>query len=130
MTKLLPAGSFKSVETMHSAQMTALTNEMMSMEFELDVLRRRTAEAQKELEVANTRWVVCWFFGLSFAKLVILAASAWRSKTDSRRLTRTRPTRSSGGAEESSAEYKRCCDCMGHDGRADGVRRDLWVCVF
>ena len=71
MTKLLPAGSFKSVETMHSAQMTALTNEMMSMEFELDVLRRRTAEAQKELEVANARLVLCWFFGycLFFAKL-------------------------------------------------------------
>ena len=66
VTKLLPAGSFKSVETMHSAQMTALTNEMMLMEFELDVLRRRTAEAQKELEVANTRLVLCWFFGLSF----------------------------------------------------------------
>ena len=125
MTKLLPAGSFKSVETMHSAQMTALTNEMMSMEFELDVLRRRTAEAQKELEVANARLVFCWFFGLSFAKLVILAASAWRSKTDSRRLTRTRPTRSSGGVE-----YKRRCDCIGYDGRADAVRRDMWVCVF
>ena len=63
MTKLLPAGSFKSVETMHSAQMAGLTNEMMSMEFELDVLRRRTAEAQKELEVANARLVLCWFFG-------------------------------------------------------------------
>jgi len=62
------------------------------MDLEQEFLRRRAVELEKELEVANARWVFLFLFISLDYSLSILAASAWQRKTDSRRWTRTPPT--------------------------------------